>query len=68
MHHVVNAPSYFPPAWKMFKPFVPARTAEKVEVEANWNKAKAKMLQFVDAAVLPSCLGGEFSGEWRMLV
>jgi|LauGreSuBDMM15SN_2_FD.fasta_scaffold1759188_1 hypothetical protein len=52
----------------MFKAFVPTHTAEKIEVEANRDRAKAKMLQFVDAAVLPSCFGGDFSAEWRMLL
>lgn len=63
---VVNAPSYFPGVWKVFRPFVPARTAEKVEVESSFACAKRKMLHFVDAAVLPRVLGGDFAGEWRM--
>eukprot|EP00277_Geminigera_cryophila_P003392 CAMPEP_0179427668 /NCGR_PEP_ID=MMETSP0799-20121207/13541_1 /TAXON_ID=46947 /ORGANISM="Geminigera cryophila, Strain CCMP2564" /LENGTH=214 /DNA_ID=CAMNT_0021202795 /DNA_START=623 /DNA_END=1267 /DNA_ORIENTATION=- len=63
---VVNTPSFFAVLWKLIKPFVPPRTADKVKVESNSKKAKEKMLDLVDAAVLPSFLGGEFAGEWMM--
>jgi len=63
---VVNSPSFFTVIWKMIKPFLPARTAEKVEVLSNRAKAKDRMLKTIDPKALPAFLGGDFVGEWRM--
>ena len=63
---VINAPSFFAVLWKMIKPFLPQRTADKVKVESNRKKGTEKMLQLIDAHVLPSFLGGDFNGEWVM--
>lgn len=63
---VVNTPTFFSVFWKIIKPFLPARTAEKVKVESNPKKAKEKMLELIDAKVLPSFLGGDYSGDWIM--
>jgi len=64
---IVNAPSFFAVAWKVIKPFVPARTTEKVNVESNSKKAKEILLEIMEPHVLPAFLGGEYTGEWRML-
>lgn len=63
---VVNAPSFFAVLWKMVKPFLPARTADKVKVESNKSAAKKKLHELIDPSVLPSFLGGDYTGEWRM--
>mmetsp|Transcript_3632 Transcript_3632/g.5811 ORF Transcript_3632/g.5811 Transcript_3632/m.5811 type:complete len:281 (-) Transcript_3632:143-985(-) len=64
---IVNAPSFFSVIWKVLRPFLPARTVEKVGVESNVTKARERLLLVVDESVLPSFLGGSFDGEWRML-
>lgn len=63
---VVNTPTIFPIMWKIVKPFIPPRTADKVKVESNFKKAKEKMLDLVDASVLPTFLGGQYADEWMM--
>mmetsp|Transcript_11756 Transcript_11756/g.28488 ORF Transcript_11756/g.28488 Transcript_11756/m.28488 type:complete len:414 (-) Transcript_11756:96-1337(-) len=64
---VINAPSFFSAIWRLIKPFIPPRTAEKVAVLSNKAKATEALLEYIDAATLPTFLGGKFDGEWRML-
>ena len=63
---VVNTPTYFSVFWKIIKPFLPARTADKVKVESNPKEAREQMLEVIDPHVLPAFLGGEYAGEWTM--
>ena len=61
---VVNSPSFFAMIWKLIKPFIPPRTAEKVGVH---QKCCPSCTDVIEPCVLPAFLGGEFQGEWRML-
>lgn len=38
----------------------------QVKVESNPKKAKEKLLELIDAKVLPSFLGGDYTGDWIM--
>jgi len=40
---------------------------KQVKVESNSNKGKEAMLEGIESHVLPAFLGGEYTGEWRML-
>lgn len=58
---VINAPSFFPMLWKMVRPFLTQRTADKVEVfgKEGW---KETLLRIVDADCLPVRYGGNMMG------
>jgi hypothetical protein len=39
----------------------------QVKVESNYKKGKEMLLEIIEPDVLPAFLGGEYTGEWRML-
>jgi|Transcript_30591 hypothetical protein len=58
---IVNAPRFFAASWKLIKGWLDARTANKVEVISSKSVSEAKLLELVDADVLPSDYGGKFT-------
>eukprot|EP00293_Proteomonas_sulcata_P002258 CAMPEP_0184326444 /NCGR_PEP_ID=MMETSP1049-20130417/142564_1 /TAXON_ID=77928 /ORGANISM="Proteomonas sulcata, Strain CCMP704" /LENGTH=277 /DNA_ID=CAMNT_0026648641 /DNA_START=648 /DNA_END=1484 /DNA_ORIENTATION=- len=63
---IVNAPSFFSAIWTLVKPFIPARTADKVKVHSGNAKSRELLLEHIDSQVLPKAVGGDFDGEWQM--
>ncbi|XP_070395555.1 SEC14-like protein 2 [Dermacentor albipictus] len=56
----INAPSFFPILWRLIRPFLTQRTADKVEVFVDgW---KELLLSIIDAASLPAHWGGDMVG------
>lgn len=57
----INAPSFFPVLWKLVRPFLTQRTADKVNVYSKdgWKNA---LLDIMDAEQLPAHWGGNMVG------
>lgn len=58
---IINAPGFFPVFWKLIRPFLAKRTADKVEIYSRegW---QAPLLQYVEPSQLPVHWGGELVG------
>ncbi|KAH7946996.1 hypothetical protein HPB52_007102 [Rhipicephalus sanguineus] len=58
----VSAPSFFPILWRLIRPFLTQRTADKVEVYGKADGWREVLLSIVDAASLPAHWGGSMVG------
>lgn len=58
----INAPSFFPILWRLIRPFLTQRTADKVEVYGKADGWREVLLSIVDAASLPAHWGGSMVG------
>ncbi|XP_050026726.2 SEC14-like protein 2 [Dermacentor andersoni] len=58
----INAPSFFPILWRLIRPFLTQRTADKVEVFGKVDGWKELLLSIMDAASLPAHWGGDMVG------
>ncbi|KAH6928360.1 hypothetical protein HPB50_014950 [Hyalomma asiaticum] len=58
----INAPSFFPILWKLIRPFMTQRTADKVEVYGKADGWREVLLNIIDAASLPAHWGGDMVG------
>ncbi|OAG08460.1 CRAL/TRIO domain-containing protein [Paraphaeosphaeria sporulosa] len=59
---VMNAPAFFPAAWKWIKPWIEAGTAEKLVFLAG-EEVLPTLQEYIDADSIPERWGGRF--EWR---
>mmetsp|Transcript_42015 Transcript_42015/g.97958 ORF Transcript_42015/g.97958 Transcript_42015/m.97958 type:complete len:276 (+) Transcript_42015:84-911(+) len=63
---VIHSPMFFSVVWKVIKPFIPARTCDKVKVESSSSKSKVLCTEAVDPSILPTEFGGAYTGQWMM--
>ncbi|KAL4515438.1 hypothetical protein Ndes2437B_g06878 [Nannochloris sp. 'desiccata'] len=70
---VVNTPSFFATAWKMVKPMLDPRTAQKIQVLSSVSHAHSALLELMEDEVIPVAYGGKnpitgyeigFCGGW----
>lgn len=59
---VMNAPAFFPAAWKWIKPWIEAGTAEKLVFLAG-DEVFQTLQDYINVESIPKRWGGEF--EWR---
>ncbi|XP_050026706.1 SEC14-like protein 2 [Dermacentor andersoni] len=59
---VINAPSFFPMLWKFLRTLMTQRTADKFEVYGKEDGWKERLLEIVDAEILPAHWGGNMLG------
>ncbi|KAH7937757.1 hypothetical protein HPB49_015688 [Dermacentor silvarum] len=59
---IINAPSFFPILWKFLRTLMSQRTADKFEVYGKEDGWKERLLEIVDAAILPAHWGGNMVG------
>jgi hypothetical protein len=70
---VVNTPSFFATAWKMVKPMLDPRTAQKIQVLSGTPQTFSALSEIMDDDVIPVAYGGKnpitgyeigFEGGW----
>ncbi|KAH6928358.1 hypothetical protein HPB50_014948 [Hyalomma asiaticum] len=59
---IINAPSFFPVLWKFLRTLMTQRTADKFEVYGREDGWKERLLDLVDADILPAHYGGIMVG------
>jgi hypothetical protein len=55
---IVNAPTFFTATWRIIKGWLDPRTAAKIEVISSKAAAEKRLLELVDADLLPTDYGG----------
>lgn len=56
---IVNAPTFFAATWRIIKGWLDPRTAAKIEVISSKSAAEKRLLELVDADLLPTDYGGK---------
>lgn len=56
---IINAPSFFPPSWRLIKSWLDPRTASKIEVISSTAASHKRLLELVDRDQLPCDYGGD---------
>ena len=56
---IVNAPRFFALTWSVIRGWLDARTANKVEVISSKKASEKRLLELVDAQMLPCDYGGK---------
>ncbi len=55
---ILNAPTYFSAMWGIIKQMIDPRTAKRIQVFSSATKGKARLLELIDSAKIPSDYGG----------
>jgi hypothetical protein len=56
---ILNSPTFFSATWRIIKGWLDPRTANKIEVISNTAAGQKRLLELVDAELLPSDYGGK---------
>lgn len=56
---ILNAPTFFAATWRIIKGWLDPRTANKIEVISSKTAGEKRLLELVDADLLPSDYGGK---------